>query len=295
MSADSLLRNGEIVQAILQILSDHGQLRGSEAISKTRDSLMLTEYEQGEYESKPGVQRFEAIARFKTIAPVKAGWIVKAKDGWLITDEGKEALVKFTDPSELYTEASKAYKLWKKNRDELLDDEDVDELQDVNVPSVTFEMASETAAAEIHNHLVKISPYEFQDLVAVLLTAMGYYVSWVSPPGKDGGIDIVAHTDKLGADGPRIKVQVKQRSGGAIGAPDLRSFLAVIGQQDVGIFVTTNSFSKDAQTEARNQDSRRLMLIDGHAFVDLWIDHFDQLDAQGQAMLPIRPVYFLSN
>jgi predicted Mrr-cat superfamily restriction endonuclease len=37
---------------------------------------------------------------------------------------------------------------------------------------------------------------------------MDYYVA---PPGPDGGIDLIAHTDPLGTTGPRIKVQVKRR------------------------------------------------------------------------------------
>jgi restriction system protein len=52
-------------------------------------------------------------------------------------------------------------------------------------------------------------PYDTQDLVAGLLKALGYHIEWVSPPGKDGGIDIIAHIDPLGTRPPRIKVQVK--------------------------------------------------------------------------------------
>lgn len=40
---------------------------------------------------------------------------------------------------------------------------------------------------------------------------MGYYIQSVAPRGKDGGIDIVAYTDPLGAKIPRIKVQVKHK------------------------------------------------------------------------------------
>ena len=40
--------------------------------------------------------------------------------------------------------------------------------------------------------------YDFQDLVADLLRGMSYRVSWVAPPGKGGGIDIVAYTDPPG-------------------------------------------------------------------------------------------------
>jgi len=82
-----------------------------------------------------------------------------------------------------------------------------------------------------------IDPYDLQDLVAALLEAMGYHVSWISPRGKDGGLDIVEHSDPLGTTAPRIKVQVKRRKD-SIGVEELRSFLALINDDDVGIFIT---------------------------------------------------------
>jgi restriction endonuclease Mrr len=85
-------------------------------------------------------------------------------------------------------------------------------------------------------------PYDFQELVAELLKAMGYHVAWVSPPGKDAGIDIVAWVDPLGTRPPRIKVQVKRRTD-KVGADGLRSFLAVIGAEDVGIYVAAGGFT----------------------------------------------------
>ncbi len=42
-----------------------------------------------------------------------------------------------------------------------------------------------------------MNPYEFQDLVAALLKAMGYHVNYVSPPGPDRGLDIVADRMEL--------------------------------------------------------------------------------------------------
>jgi predicted Mrr-cat superfamily restriction endonuclease len=38
---------------------------------------------------------------------------------------------------------------------------------------------------------------------------MGYHTPFISPKGKDGGIDIIAYQDPLGLKTPRIKVQVK--------------------------------------------------------------------------------------
>lgn len=56
-----------------------------------------------------------------------------------------------------------------------------------------------------------IRPYDLQELVAGLLRAMSYYISYTAPPGPDRGVDIVAHPDALGLEAPRIEVHVKRR------------------------------------------------------------------------------------
>jgi predicted Mrr-cat superfamily restriction endonuclease len=56
-----------------------------------------------------------------------------------------------------------------------------------------------------------ILPYDFQKLVGALLVGMGYHVPRISPPGPDGGVDVVAYRDPLGVTSPRLKVQVKHR------------------------------------------------------------------------------------
>jgi restriction system protein len=124
-----------------------------------------------------------------------------------------------------------------------------------------LEEAEEAAWSEISRYLLGINPYEFQDLVAALLRAIGYHVSWVAPPGPDFGIDILAYNDPLGASGPRIKVQVKRRTD-KVNVDGIRAFMALLGQQDVGIFVCTGGFTSDAEREARGQEIRRLSLID---------------------------------
>ena len=90
--------------------------------------------------------------------------------------------------------------------------------------------------------------------------AMGYYVSWVSPPGPDRGIDIVAYTDPLGAPGPRIKAQVKRRAD-KTAVDGVRAFLAMLGTHDVGLFIATGGFTGEAEREVRSQENRRVTLI----------------------------------
>ena len=96
--------------------------------------------------------------------------------------------------------------------------------------------------------------------MASLLRAMGYHISWIAPPGKDGGIDILAASDPLGTKPPRIKVQVKRQEQ-KVDVNGLRSFMALLGDGDVGIFVSVGGFTKDAQGEARGQEKRKITLL----------------------------------
>ncbi len=57
-----------------------------------------------------------------------------------------------------------------------------------------------------YSSLESLGPYEFQKLTEYLFVGMGYNVSYNSPPGPDGGIDIIAHKDAIGVDGKVIKI-----------------------------------------------------------------------------------------
>lgn len=101
-----------------------------------------------------------------------------------------------------------------------------------------LEQAEETAKQDIIAYLTdQLNAYQFQELIAGLLQAIGYHVIWIAPPGPDGGIDIIAYTDPLGLQGPRIKVQVKNRND-KVTAKDIRQFLALLGEGDVGYLLT---------------------------------------------------------
>jgi restriction system protein len=145
----------------------------------------------------------------------------------------------------------------------------------------------------IEKYLSNLNPYDFQHIVADLLRAMGYHVSWVSPPGKDGGVDVIAHTDPLGTKPPRIKVQVK-RVAQKVDKDGLRSFLALVNDNDVGIFVATAGFTRDAEDFARSQERRQITLINLERLVDLWVQHYSRLDDLARQRLPLTPIYFLT-
>ena len=137
-----------------------------------------------------------------------------------------------------------------------------------------------------------MEPYDFQHLVAGLLRGMGYDVTWVAPPGKDRGIDIVALTDPLGAQGPRIKVQVKRQQD-KTDAKNLRAFMSVLKEGDVGAFVSLGGFTSDAEEEARNE-ARRIRLIGAYQLFALWTRYYDEIPEQDRRRLPVKFVPFLA-
>lgn len=282
-------RTGVILRELFQLFLEHPDgIAARAAIDAVAGRLKLTEHEAGEYES--GARRFDKILRFATVDAVKAGWMTKTKGIWAITEAGQEALKTLTKPEEFYREAIRLYWKWKRSSPVEIEPE---EPANERVATVTFEEAEEQAWKEISSYLEKIDPYDLQDLVAALLEAMGYHVNWVSPPGKDAGLDIVAYSDPLGTKPPRIKVQVKRRKDN-INVEELRSFLALINEDDVGIFVTTGGFTKDATDLARHQERRRITLIDQQRLVDLWIEYQHKVALDKRDALPLVPIYFLA-
>lgn len=285
-------RTGQMVRTVFAILVDSPEgKRASAVIEEAKKRLPPTDFELSLY-PKSGLQRYDKILRFSTIAPVKAGWLVKSKGTWIITEEGKAAYEKFFDAKDLVKEAGRLYRLWKISSEP--EPEDDEEAGTSASAGATLEEAEESAWAEISEYLHNVPPYEFQALVAALLEAMGYFVAWMSPPGKDGGLDIVAYTDPLGAKGPRIKTQVKRLKDQKVDVNGLRSFMAVLSSQDVGIFVSTSGFTSDAEREARHQENRQITLIDLARLFDLWVEHYSQLGEADRQRLPLRPVYFLA-
>jgi restriction system protein len=250
-----------------------------------------TEFENSTYPNNPTVRRYGKIVRFSTIGPVKAGWLVKDNGHWSVTDEGRAAYSRFENPAEFMREATRLYRAWRKQQPEAVDDDEVDEAAET---ATSLEEAEETASSAIREYLATMPPYEFQNLVAALLKSMSYYVDWVSPPGRDQGIDVIAYTDPLGTMVPRIKVQVKRQPETKVNVDGLRSFMAVLGEQDVGIFISSGGFTSEAEREARAQEKRRMTLVDLDRLVGLWIEHYDALDDIDRQRLPLKPVYFLS-
>ncbi len=151
-----------------------------------------------------------------------------------------------------------------------------------------FQDVSDKANELIADLVSHLDPYDFQDLVAAILRAMGYRAV-SSPPGRDRGIDIVAHPDALGFERPRIKVQVKHRKNSTSG-PEMRSFLGALRAGDNGLFVSTGGFTNDAKTEA-GQAHEPVTILDRDGFIKLMLEHYEAMEPEFQSKVPLRKVW----
>lgn len=155
----------------------------------------------------------------------------------------------------------------------------------------TYDSIQSAMEERVAEHLDNVDPYDFQRLVGGLLIAMGYHAK-VGPRGPDGGVDVSAFSDPLGVESPRIQVQVKRRKDAATG-PEIRTLIGTLRGTDRGLFVSTGGFTKDAESEASRAD-RTVSLLNWDDFVALLYKHYDKLDPELKALVPMKRVWVLA-
>jgi restriction system protein len=238
----------------------------------------LTDFERELFPSTH-TPRYERVIRLATTPYARAGWLVKSKDRWLLTEEGRRACKSFTSADAFYQEAGRIFNEWRENR---------------SLQALVTEEAGEMALEQIRAYLQEMKPYEFQVLVGDLFTAMGYHIAWGAPPEKERGfVNFVIHSDPLGMSLPRIKVHILH-SGQPVLLEGLKAFMSVLGPEDVGVFVSSGGFTSSVIQEAQAQKSHTITLIDLDNFFDLWVEYYDRLTNAGRQRFPLKPIHFLS-
>lgn len=146
---------------------------------------------------------------------------------------------------------------------------------------------------EILIRLKAVHPAFFEKIVVELLVKIGYGGS-IAEAGKatkysnDEGIDGIIKEDKLGLD--VIYIQAK-RWEGVVGRPELHKFVGALAGQGAkkGIFITTSSFSKDAEQYIPKNDTK-IVLIDGERLAQYMIDY--NLGVSVQNVYEIKKIDF---
>ena len=281
-----------IYAVMKEMIRRGGSISAKEIYPFVNENVDLNDWER-EKAGKMQYIRWTNSFQFYSIDYQKAGFIIKKNGTWYITPEGEKAIKK--TPEDVMNLARAAYIEWKKTRniEDGTDEEPTDETEE-KVNAQNLDLLESDAREGIRNYIASKSPYEFQDMVAALLRAMDYYTPFIAPKGKDGGIDIIAYLDPLGAKTPRIKVQVKHKPDTSIGASEVRALSGVLKTGDIALFVTSGTYSADARN-ASTVSEKFIRLIDGNDFIEMWQEYYDKMTDEDKNMLPLKRIAFLGN
>jgi restriction system protein len=158
---------------------------------------------------------------------------------------------------------------------------------DTTVGAVAEEIQLSTRDFILKRLAQETKGHPFAEFISHLLGTMGFRTR-VSPPGPDGGIDIVAHKDELGFEPPLVKVQVKSTQG-SVGDPDVSALYGKVGTSEFGLLITLGTYT--AKARSFGDSKTNLRLIDGDGLVELVLTHYDQFDARYKALIPLKRVY----
>ena len=159
--------------------------------------------------------------------------------------------------------------------------------------STEFADLSELAHDQIMKHIQKrYVGHALTRLVDAVLKAEGW-VTRISPPGADGGVDILAGRGSLGLDHPRLCVQVKSQTSPA----DVNVYRTLQGtmqtfQASQGLLVCWGGFNRAAQKEAK-QGYFSVRLWESRDLVEAIYRNYERLPAEVQAELPLKKVWML--
>ena len=131
-------------------------------------------------------------------------------------------------------------------------------------------------------------------LVEAVLEAEGY-VTFRSPAGPDGGVDVLAARGPLGFEPPRIAVQVKSGKT-AVDAPTVRNLLGAARNFDAdqALFVSWSGFNRGARRLARDQWFN-LRIWDSADLIERITENYDRLPKEIQAELPLKQIWVIAN
>ena len=170
-----------------------------------------------------------------------------------------------------------------------LEAQGTEEAQDDDTTTVAVSKQAEVTTGDfvIRQIMTKLSGYEFEELVAHLLECMGY-TARVTPRSGDGGVDVIAHRDKLGFEPPILKVPCKRKTD-QTPRTDVDRLLGTLGEGEYGLFISLGSFSRQSVELERNRS--KLRLIDGEQFVELVMEHYGRLAPRYRSLIPLKQIY----
>lgn len=124
------------------------------------------------------------------------------------------------------------------------------------------------------DHILTLSPSEFEDLVADLLIAIGLKEVELMPPFNPA-VDIVGVLDTAGLVNIKMFVQVKHHRYAKVGPSVVNALRGALPEDGQGAIVTTSDFNGSTRNAANKPGFKPIALVTGRQLVNLLIEHWD--------------------
>jgi restriction system protein len=150
---------------------------------------------------------------------------------------------------------------------------------------------AQLAREQIRQHISQtIAGHDLAELVGAIFEARGFTVT-VSPPGPDGGVDLLMGSGPTGLESPRVVGQVKT------GQADLDQYRSIFGlkesmKADQGLLVAWGGFKKTVRKEARGQHFA-MLLWDADDLIDALFDSYGEIRDDIRSRLPLQRTWVL--
>ncbi len=141
--------------------------------------------------------------------------------------------------------------------------------------------------------IAKYKGHGLERLVDAILRAQGY-TTFLSPPGPDKGIDILAAPGALGFGTPRICVQVKSGDS-PVDSPTLNQLIGAMQnvKAEQGLLVSWGGFKSSVEKEEPAQFFR-VRLWNQDKLIEELLANYDRLDESIRAELPLMRVWTIA-
>lgn len=150
---------------------------------------------------------------------------------------------------------------------------------------------AQLAREQIRQHITQtIAGHDLADLVGAIFEARGFKVV-VSPPGPDGGVDLLMGSGPTGRESPRVVAQVKT---GQAGVDQYRSIFGLKEsmQADQGLLVAWGGFKGHVRREAQSQPFS-MLLWDADDLLDALFEAYGSIRDDIRSRLPLQRMWVM--
>jgi len=122
----------------------------------------------------------------------------------------------------------------------------------------------------LHKRVLAMESYEFEELIAQLLIAIGFEEIEVTRRGGDGGIDVRGTLVVGEVIRTRMAVQAKRwKPSNRVQSPTVQQVRGSLGTHEHGLIITTSDFSAGAKAEAIRGNAVPVALMNGEQLMAL--------------------------